>query len=85
MPTRRSGAGPMMRHRRSALFIPVAANGHIYLISLNGKAAILTAGDKLNIVWKADFKETTAPTPAISGDTLFVLTATKLYAFTSAP
>lgn len=64
---------------------PVAANGHIYLISLNGKAATLTAGDKPNVVWKADFKETTAPTPAIVGDTLFVRTATKLYAFTSAP
>lgn len=60
---------------------PVAANGHIYLINLDGKAATLAAGDKLNVVWKADFREKVAATPAIAEDTLYVRTATKLIAF----
>jgi outer membrane protein assembly factor BamB len=60
---------------------PVAANGHIYLISLAGKAATLAAGDKPAVVSTADFGERIAATPAIAGDTLYVRTATKLFAF----
>lgn len=60
---------------------PVAANDHIYLVNLAGKAATLTAGDKLNLVWNSDFKESISATPAIAGDTLLVRTATKLFAF----
>jgi outer membrane protein assembly factor BamB len=62
---------------------PVAANGHIYLVNLAGKAATLAAGDKPRVVWQSDFKESIAATPAIVGNTLFVRTATKLYAFGS--
>ncbi|MFN0077795.1 MAG: PQQ-binding-like beta-propeller repeat protein [Prosthecobacter sp.] len=64
---------------------PVAANGHIYLVNLAGKATTLATGDKLNVVWNSDFKESIAATPAIAGDTLLVRTATKLFAFKSGP
>ncbi len=60
---------------------PIAANGHIYLVNLDGKALTLAAGDKLKVVWKSDFREKVAATPAIAGDTLIVRTATKLFAF----
>jgi hypothetical protein len=63
---------------------PVAANGHIYLVNLNGKAATITAGDKAEVVWRSDFGERVAATPAIADDTLYVRTETKLFAFKSA-
>lgn len=60
---------------------PVAANGHIYLVSLNGKAATVLSGDKPELVWRADFGERIAATPAIVDNTLYVRTETKLFAF----
>jgi outer membrane protein assembly factor BamB len=60
---------------------PVAANGHLYLITLDGKAATLAADDQAKIVARAAFGEAIAATPAIVDDTLYVRTATKLYAF----
>lgn len=63
---------------------PVAANGHIYLINLNGKAATLNAGDKAEVISRADFGERVAATPAIVDDTLYVRTETKLFAFKQA-
>lgn len=63
---------------------PVAANGHIYLVNLTGKAATLAAGDKPDVVWRADFGERVAATPAIVDDTIFVRTETKLFAFKQA-
>jgi outer membrane protein assembly factor BamB len=60
---------------------PVAANDHIYLVNLNGSAATLKAGDTPEVVWRADFGERIAATPAIADDTLFVRTETKLFAF----
>lgn len=63
---------------------PVAANGHIYLLSLNGKAATIRNGDKPELVWTADFGEKVAATPAIADDTLYVRTENKLFAFKTA-
>jgi outer membrane protein assembly factor BamB len=63
---------------------PVAANGHIYVISLAGKAATLSAGDKLSVKWQSDFKETVNATPAIVGNRLIVRTESKLLAFKAA-
>jgi outer membrane protein assembly factor BamB len=60
---------------------PVAANGHVYLLSLNGKAATLLGGDKPDLVWQSDFRERIAATPAIADDTLYIRTETKLFAF----
>jgi outer membrane protein assembly factor BamB len=63
---------------------PVAANGSIYLVNLVGKAAVLAVGDKPEVVSRADFGERCAATPAIVDDTLYLRTATKLFAFKSA-
>ncbi len=63
---------------------PVAADGRIYLVNLNGKAATLAAGDTPEVLWRADFGEPVAATPAIVGDTLYVRTQTKLFAFRQA-
>ncbi|MEA3209344.1 MAG: outer membrane protein assembly factor BamB [Chthoniobacter sp.] len=60
---------------------PVAANGHIYLVNLAGKAATLAAGEKPTVVWRTDFEERIAATPAIADDTLYIRTETKLFAF----
>jgi outer membrane protein assembly factor BamB len=63
---------------------PVAADGHIYVFDLAGHAATLDAGDMMKVVWKSDFKEKIAATPAIANETLYVRTATKLLAFRKA-
>ena len=63
---------------------PVAANGHIYLVNLAGKAATIAAGDKAEVIWRADFGERIAATPAIVDDTLYVRTESKLFAFKQA-
>ncbi len=60
---------------------PVAADGHIYLVNLDGKAATLAAGAKPDVLWRADFKERIAATPAIADDTLYIRTDSKLFAF----
>ncbi|MEQ1861979.1 MAG: PQQ-binding-like beta-propeller repeat protein [Chthoniobacteraceae bacterium] len=63
---------------------PVAADGRIYLLNLDGKAATVSAGEKPEVLWRADFGESVAATPAIVEDTLYVRTATKLFAFRQA-
>lgn len=60
---------------------PVAADDRIYLVSLDGKAATIAAGDKLKILSRADFGEKVAATPAIVDDTLYLRTESKLFAF----
>lgn len=61
---------------------PVAANGRIYLASLNGRVTVLLAGgDKPTIAHQADFGERISATPALVGKALYLRTATALYAF----
>jgi outer membrane protein assembly factor BamB len=63
---------------------PVAANGHIYFTSLtDGTVTVLKAGaSKAEVVVKnPKFGERVSATPAIAGDTLYLRTASKLYAF----
>jgi outer membrane protein assembly factor BamB len=63
---------------------PVAANGHIYFISLdNGAVTVLKAGTTTpEVVAKnTKFGERVSATPAIADNTLYLRTATKLYAF----
>jgi outer membrane protein assembly factor BamB len=63
---------------------PVAANGHIYLTSLDGgSVTVLKAGtDKPEVVAKnPELGERVAATPAIVDDTLYIRTAKHLYAF----
>jgi len=63
---------------------PVAANGYIYFVNLSGKVATLVAGDRPEVVWRADFGERVAATPAIVDNTLYVRTATAVFAFKKA-
>ena len=63
---------------------PIAANGNIYFTSLqDGIVTVLKAGGEKPEVLATNPKlgERTAPTPAIADNTLFVRTATHLYAF----
>ena len=61
---------------------PVAADGRIYAASLDGKLTVVKAGGaKPEILHQADFGERIAATPALVGNTLYLRTASKLYAF----
>jgi len=61
---------------------PVAANGRIYVASLNGKMSVLAAGGDLpKVLHHADFGERISATPALVGETLYLRTASALYAF----
>ena len=60
---------------------PVAANGHVYLFGLDGSVVVLKPGDFADVKHRAKFGERIAATPAIAGDTLYVRTASSLYAF----
>jgi outer membrane protein assembly factor BamB len=62
---------------------PVAANGYIYLIALEGGAVtVLKAGsDKPIVVAKTKLGERTAATPALADNVLYIRTGKHLYAF----
>ncbi len=61
---------------------PVAADGRIFVASLNGKLTVLAAGgDAPQILHQADFGERIAATPALMENVLYVRTSTALYAF----
>ena len=61
---------------------PVAADGRIYVVSLDGKVTVFKAGGETpEILHQVDFKERIAATPALVGNQLYLRTATKLYAF----
>ena len=60
---------------------PVAANGFIYLFGLDGTCVVLAANDFADVKHRAKFGERVAATPAIAHDTLYVRTASSLYAF----
>jgi len=61
---------------------PVAADGRIYVASLDGKVSVVKAGgDKPEVLHQADFKERIAATPALVGDRLYLRTQARLYAF----
>ncbi|MEY4939780.1 MAG: hypothetical protein RIQ93_1515 [Verrucomicrobiota bacterium] len=61
---------------------PVAAAGRIYVTSLPGKITVLKAGGtKPEVLHVADFGVRILATPAIVGESLYVRTATHLWAF----
>ncbi len=61
---------------------PVAANGHIYVASLDGTMAVIAAGeDAPDVVYSVKLAEGVRATPAISHDTLYVRSDKFLYAF----
>ena len=61
---------------------PVAADGRIFLASMNGRVTVVKAGgDKPEILHHADFKERIPATMALIQDKIYLRTQTKLYAF----
>ena len=61
---------------------PVAADGKIYLASLDGTVSVIRAGgDMPEILHQAKFGERITGSPALVGDTLYLRTQTQLYAF----
>jgi outer membrane protein assembly factor BamB len=63
---------------------PVAANGKICMVSQPGVLVILEASDTLVVLARNPMGEEVLATPAIVDDTLYVRTATRLYAFREA-
>jgi len=60
---------------------PVAAAGHVYLISQPGKLTVLKAGPEWEVVASADFEDEAYATPAIVGDAIYIRTRGALYCF----
>jgi hypothetical protein len=60
---------------------PVAGDGKVYIISRNGIVSVLTAGADWQVAATGEFGEEVFATPAIAGGTIWVRTATALYAF----
>ncbi len=61
---------------------PVAADGRVIVVSLNGKVTVIEAGGTApKILHQADFKERIAATPALVGQQIYLRTPTTLYAF----
>jgi outer membrane protein assembly factor BamB len=61
---------------------PVAADGRIYVSSVNGRVTVLAAGGETpQILHQADFGERISATPALVGNTLYLRTASALFAF----
>lgn len=61
---------------------PVAADGKIYVASLNGKLTVVEAGGDLpKVLHQAEFGERIAATPALVEGKIYVRTPTALFAF----
>jgi hypothetical protein len=62
---------------------PVAGDGKIYLVSLEGKVTVLKAGTDWQILSTGDLGERVIATPAITDGRVYVRTETVLYCFGS--
>jgi len=60
---------------------PVAADGRLYVASLDGVLSVLAAGDKPEVLGRAEFKERIAATPALVDKAIYVRSAENLWAF----
>ena len=61
---------------------PVAADGRVYVASLDGKLTVLAAGGEMpKVLHRADFGERISATPALVENMLYLRTATAMYAF----
>jgi outer membrane protein assembly factor BamB len=60
---------------------PVAAGGRLYFASHSGVVTVLEAGEELQILSRNDLKQDIFASPAVVGDTLYIRTADRLYAF----
>lgn len=65
---------------------PVAADGRLYLASLQGTVSVLKAGgEKPEVLHRAEFGEKIAATPALVGRRLYLRTESQLFAFEDRP
>ena len=62
---------------------PVAAEGHIYLSSEEGKMAVLRAGGQWEVMRVNDLDEPLFATPALSEGQIYVRSGSALYRFAS--
>ena len=60
---------------------PVATDGKIIIVSVNGKATVFAAGEKPEILSRSDLGERCVTTPALAHNTIYVRTAGYLWAF----
>ena len=60
---------------------PIAADGRLYVTSLDGVLTVLATGDKPEVLGRAEFKERIAATPALVDKTIYVRSAENLWAF----
>ena len=58
---------------------PLASQGHVYLLSEDGDAFVLNAGDRYDEIAKNSLGEMSLATPAVDADSLYIRTQTKLY------
>lgn len=58
---------------------PLAADGKIYCVSEDGDTFIIRAGAKFEVLAKNSLDEMTLATPALTGNSMLLRTATKLY------
>jgi outer membrane protein assembly factor BamB len=62
---------------------PVAASGKVLVCSQSGTAVVLRAGPTLEVLARNQFGEKIMATPAMVGSTLYLRTASKMFAFKS--
>ncbi len=62
---------------------PVAAGGKVCVVSQPGMAVVVKAGDTLEVLARNRLGEPVLATPAVVGDTLYIRTLKRLYAFRS--
>ena len=60
---------------------PVAADGKLFLLTHDGKLAVLKAGAEFEVLKVNELDETSWATPALDGDQVFVKTQSALYCF----
>lgn len=74
----------VFRHRLGGNFSasPVASDGKIFFASEEGIVSVVAAQNEPVVLASNDMGEPCMATPAIAGNTLFVRTASKLYAIT---
>lgn len=60
---------------------PVAAQGHLYLVSNRGRLTVVKTGDSFTRVHQHDLGEPALVTPAIDSDTIYIRTTSHLVAF----
>lgn len=60
---------------------PTLAGGHLYLASQPGTVTVVKPGPKFEVVARNDLGEAIQASPAMVGSTLYLRTASKLYAF----